>query len=85
MKTYTVKKGDFLLTFDIDEIKKAGYDVTTPYLVTNAFDYDEITIKNDAQVILAKSAQKDDEDTKNNNISENNAIDTNSKNLLSVD
>ena len=81
----TVKKGDLLLTFDIDEIKKAGYDVTTPYLVTNAFDYDEITIKNDAQVILAKSAQKDDEDTKNNNISENNAIDTNSKNLLSVD
>lgn len=74
-----------LLTFDIDEIKKAGYDVTTPYLVTNTFDYDEITIKNDAQVILAKSAQKDDEDTKNNNISENNAIDTNSKNLLSVD
>ena len=74
----TVKKGDLLLTFDIDEIKKAGYDVTTPYLVTNAFDYDEITIKNDAQVILAKSAQKDDEDTKNNNISENNAIDTNS-------
>lgn len=74
----TVKKGDLLLTFDIDEIKKAGYDVTTPYLVTNAFDYDEITIKNDTQVILAKSAQKDDEDTKNNNISENNAIDTNS-------
>ena len=58
--------------------KNAGYDVTTPYLVTNAFDYDEITIKNDTQVILAKSAQKDDEDTKNNNISENNAIDTNS-------
>lgn len=74
----TVKKGDLLLTFDIDEIKKAGYDVTTPYLVTNAFDYDEITIKNDTQVILAKSAQKNDEDTKNNNISENNAIDTNS-------
>ena len=77
-KPIKVKKGDLLLTFDIDEIKKAGYDITTPYLVTNAFDYDEITIKNDTQVILAKSAQKDDEDTKNNNISENNAIDTNS-------
>lgn len=50
----TVKKGDLLLTFDIEAIKKAGYDTTTPVLVTNAFDYDEIIIKSNNQQIIAK-------------------------------
>ncbi|MCR5763790.1 MAG: beta-glucoside-specific PTS transporter subunit IIABC [Treponema sp.] len=34
-----VKKGDVLLTFDLDSIKQAGYDVTTPVVVSNADDY----------------------------------------------
>lgn len=67
----SVKKGDLLLTFNIDEIKKAGYDITTPYLVTNAFNYDEITIKNDTQVILAKSVQKNDKEITNTIINTN--------------
>lgn len=34
-----VKKGDLLLTFDMDAIKAAGYKCTTPLLVTNTDDY----------------------------------------------
>ncbi len=51
----TVKKGDLLLTFDIEAIKKAGYDVTTPFLITNAYDYNEIIIENDAQSLIAQA------------------------------
>lgn len=40
----TVKKGQLLLEFDPEGIKSAGYDTTTPVLVTNAFDYDKITV-----------------------------------------
>lgn len=43
-----VKKGSKLITFDIDEIKKAGYDITTPVIVNNTFDF--------AQVISCKSS-----------------------------
>lgn len=38
----TVSKGDLLLEFDIAEIKKAGYDVTTPIIVTNTPMYGSI-------------------------------------------
>lgn len=54
----TVKKGDLLLTFDIDAIKKAGYDTTTPFLVTNAFDYNEITVQNETQTLTAQSGKE---------------------------
>ena len=33
------KKGDVLLTFDLEAIKKEGYDTTTPVVVSNADDY----------------------------------------------
>lgn len=36
-----VKKGDLLITFDIDEIKKAGYKLTTPMVICNTPDYSE--------------------------------------------
>ncbi|MGN1131736.1 MAG: glucose PTS transporter subunit IIA [Ruminococcus sp.] len=36
-----VKKGDLLITFDIEEIKKAGYKVTTPMVICNTPDYSE--------------------------------------------
>lgn len=54
----TVKKGDLLLTFDIDAIKKAGYDTTTPFLFTNAFDYNEITVQNETQTLTAQSGKE---------------------------
>ncbi|EAK8469948.1 PTS beta-glucoside transporter subunit IIBCA [Listeria monocytogenes] len=31
-----IKKGDLLGTFEMDTIKKAGYDITTPIIVTNS-------------------------------------------------
>lgn len=36
-----VKKGDLLITFDIGEIKKAGYKLTTPMVICNTPDYSE--------------------------------------------
>lgn len=45
------KKGDLLLEFDIDAIKKAGCEIQTPVLVTNANDYENLTVKSDRIVI----------------------------------
>lgn len=38
-----VKTGDLLLEFDIDKIKEAGYDVTTPVLITNYAEFVDIS------------------------------------------
>lgn len=38
-----VKKGDILIEFDIENIKKAGYDVTTPVIITNSEHYKEVS------------------------------------------
>lgn len=38
----TVKTGDLLLTVNMDGIKKAGYDTTTPVIVTNTDDYGNV-------------------------------------------
>lgn len=37
-----VKAGDLLVEFDIEGIKKEGYDVITPVLVTNTHDYKDV-------------------------------------------
>lgn len=37
-----VKKGQLLMDVDLDAIKKAGYDITTPVIVTNTKDFVEI-------------------------------------------
>ncbi|ATA18354.1 PTS system beta-glucoside-specific IIA component (Glc family) /PTS system beta-glucoside-specific IIB component (Glc family) /PTS system beta-glucoside-specific IIC component (Glc family) /PTS system IIA component (Glc family) /PTS system IIB component (Glc family) /PTS system IIC component (Glc family) [Gibbsiella quercinecans] len=39
-----VKKGQLLLTFDLDEIKHAGYDTVTPVVVTNSGAWRELHI-----------------------------------------
>ena len=39
-----VKKGQLLLEFDVEAIKAAGYDVTTPVVVTNSSEFGQITI-----------------------------------------
>lgn len=37
-----VKKGDLLVEFDINEIKKAGFDITTPIVITNTDNYHNV-------------------------------------------
>lgn len=37
-----VKKGQLLLEFEKEEIEKAGYEVTTPVIVTNSYEFSEI-------------------------------------------
>ena len=39
-----VQKGQLLLTFDLDEIKKAGFDTVTPVIVTNGEAWRELRI-----------------------------------------
>jgi len=39
-----IKVGDLLLTFDINEIKKAGYDIITPVIVTNSANYKDVIV-----------------------------------------
>ena len=34
-----VKKGDLLLTVDLEKVKAAGYDIITPMLICNTGDY----------------------------------------------
>jgi PTS system beta-glucosides-specific IIC component len=38
----TVKKGQLLLEFDIEAIQKAGFDITTPIIVTNTGAYSSV-------------------------------------------
>lgn len=39
-----VKKGDLLIEFDIEAIKKEGYPVTTPVVVTNTDEFEDVTV-----------------------------------------
>ena len=43
-----VKKGDKLLKFDIEAIKKEGYPIVTPVIITNTFEFNNIDIKTKA-------------------------------------
>ncbi len=38
----TVKKGDLLITVDLDAVKAAGYDVITPVVICNTDDYTSV-------------------------------------------
>ncbi len=48
-----IKKGDLLLAFDEAAIRAAGYDTTTPVVVTNAADYGAITVSFGDQKVVA--------------------------------
>ena len=55
-----VKKGQTLITFDVGKIKEAGYDTTTPVIVTNSDDFTEVkqistgNVDNDSKVLEVK-------------------------------
>ncbi len=52
----TIKKGQLLLEFDISKIKEAGYDITTPVIVTNADNYKEVAVVKNGRVKAAEKA-----------------------------
>ena len=37
-----IRKGDLLITFDIEEIRKAGFKTTTPFIICNSEEYGEV-------------------------------------------
>ena len=45
-----VKSGDTLLEFDIMAIKEQGYDLITPVIITNSFDYLDVLLTDNRQV-----------------------------------
>ncbi|MGC6174319.1 beta-glucoside-specific PTS transporter subunit IIABC [Lacrimispora sp. 38-1] len=45
-----VKRGEVLVEFDIDEIKRAGYDTTTLLLLTNSGEFENINIASSGHV-----------------------------------
>ncbi len=45
-----VHTGDLLLEFDLEKIKEAGYDTTTPVLVTNYTDFADVSSETDREV-----------------------------------
>ena len=47
-----VKKGQLLLSFDIDTIKEAGYPVTTPIIVTNMSRFRDLKVLAEGEVDL---------------------------------
>ena len=60
-----VKKGDRLVSFDIEAIKQAGFEVSTPIIITNSDDYLDVECifkQDDVQqgdALLALSANKE--------------------------
>ena len=50
-----IKRGQLLLEFSPEAIKKAGYETTTPVVVTNHADFGDITVELDGQSITAKA------------------------------
>ena len=45
-----VNTGDLLVTFDIDEIRKAGYNTVTPMLIGNTDDYAELSLSAEGNI-----------------------------------
>lgn len=49
-KGQAIKAGDPLVKFDLDAIKAAGYEVTTPVIITNSKNYHNVTAIASGQV-----------------------------------
>ncbi|MED0587856.1 PTS beta-glucoside transporter subunit IIBCA [Bacillus subtilis] len=46
----TVKQGDLLAEFDLEDLRKAGFDMNTPIVITNADQYTDIILTDQKQV-----------------------------------
>ena len=53
-----VKKGDLLMTFDLNGIKKSGYKVTTPIVVCNSDEFAKVEIGKDGDVSVGDMIRK---------------------------
>ena len=51
-----IKKGQLLLEFDIDAIKEAGYDLTTPVLITNSDQYADVHVEKTGTIHVEEKA-----------------------------
>lgn len=51
-KDQQIKKGDILMTFDIETIKKHGYSTMTPVIITNTNSYGDILTSSEKMVDL---------------------------------
>lgn len=54
----SVKKGDILLEFDMDEIVNAGYDITTPVIVSNTEKYTDIVSLKEGKTAMLEDLLK---------------------------
>lgn len=46
-----VKKGDLLLSVDLDKVKEAGYDTITPVIICNTDDYADVVAVAEGDVV----------------------------------
>ena len=53
-----VKQEDLLLEFDIDSIKVAGYDITTPVVITNTEEYMKVNVTRETSVTITDNLMK---------------------------
>ena len=53
-----VKKGDTLITFDIDQIKGKGYDITTSVIITNTDDFVQFDMNGNESVNVLETIMK---------------------------
>ena len=56
LAAYWAKQGDLLLDFDIDKIKEAGYDVTTPVIICNTPQFPKMECVNGMEVKAGETA-----------------------------
>ena len=50
----SVKKGQLLLEFDVEGIKKEGYDVITSIIISNTPNYSAVTLKKTGDVAVGE-------------------------------
>ena len=50
-----VKKGQLLLSFDMEAIQEAGYSIVTPVIVTNSADYQAVEVLAEGQIDLGQN------------------------------
>lgn len=54
----SVKKGDLLITVDLDAVKEAGYDVITPIVICNTDDYASVEALAGKEVVAGDDVLK---------------------------